>query len=296
MDLKSKIGNKKLKRLQAKKLEELEELYDFSDEEEEAPAINSDLTKEELAEVEFYTQLKRGVMVITGEPGAGKDTFMFFLLYKLKTLFKDFRVLLDRKPRLLFGEYIPFDEEILMDEFKGLSDRYRSGKSDLKHDFARFSQKKEIINQIINHWLENNDDLFHNAAIGLTEFWRYFRNREPHNPINKALQPLLKRYRHHNLLIIGTTPDIDELDVKACLRRVTHEIRSSQTTQKGMHVYTIYKRRQFANRSIIETASRPITLYVDAATPRDRLGGKCLYDLFNSYEKGEIVPRVKFKA
>jgi len=296
MDLKSNVSAEKLKEIQAQKLEELEELYDFSGEEEETPAINNDLTKEELAEVEFYTQLKRGVMVVTGEPGAGKDTFMFFLLWKLKTLFKDFRVLLDRKPRLLFGEYIPFDEEILMDEFKNLSDRYRSGKSDLKHDFARFSQKKEIINQIVNHWIENNDDLFYNAAIGLTEFWRYFRNREPHNPVNKAVSPLLKRYRHHNLLIIGTTPDIDELDVKACLRRVTHEVRSSQTNRKGMHVYTIYRRRQFSKGSVIETASPPVTLYIDALAPRKRLGGKCLYDLFNSFETGETVPRVKFRA
>jgi len=296
MSLKSEIGNKELEILQAKKLEELEELYDFSGEEEETPTINNDLTKEELAEVEFYTQLKRGVMVITGEPGAGKDTFMFFLLYKLKTLFKDFRVLLDRKPRLLFGEYIPFDEEILMDEFKGLSDRYRSGKSNLERDFARFSQKKEQINQIVNRWLKNNDDLFYNAGIGLTEFWRYFRNREPHNPVNKAVSPLLKRYRHHNLLIIGTTPDIDELDVKACLRRVTHEIRGSQTNKKGIHKYTIYRRRQFSNGSVIETASRPIVLYINALIPRERLGGKCIYDLFNSYERGEIVPSVKFKA
>ena len=90
--------------------------------------------------------------------------------------------------------------------------------------------------------------------------------------------------------------DIDELDVKACLRRVTHEIRSSQTNIKGMHVYTIYRRRQFARGSVIETASPPITLYIDAAAPRKRLGGKCIYDLFNSYETGEVVPRVKFRA
>lgn len=280
--------------LEKYKPEDLAELYDLEPGIEEAPAVNSDLTDAELAEVEFYSQLKAGVMVITGEPGSGKETFMHFLLWKLKTLFKDYRILLDRKPRIRFGSYVPFNEEILMDEFKGMSDRYRSGKSDLKRDFARYSKKKEIINQIVDTWRENNDDLFYNAGIGLAEFWRYFYNREPHNPMNKTVAPLLRRYRHWNLLVIGTTPDIDELDEKSCLRRLTHEVRAQQTTEKGVHVYTIYRRRQFAGRSMIEVAVDPIMLVVNAAAPRKRLGGGCIYDLFNSYERGESVPRVKY--
>ena len=276
-----------------KELEELEELYDFDSGVIETPPINDGLTPSEKAEVEFYAQIKTGVMVITGEPGSGKETFMHFLLWKLRTLFKGFRVLLDKKPRMLFGRYIPFSEEILMDEWKNLSDRYRSGKYDLKRDFARYSKKKEIINQLVNHWTEQNESLFYNAGMGLAEFWRYFYNREPHNPMNKAVSPLLRRYRHHHLLVIGTTPDIEELDTKSCLRRLTHEIRCQQTSIPGYHAYTIYKRRQFQGSSIIEVASKPIVLFVDAKAPRKRLGGKCIYDLFNSYETGESIPMIK---
>ncbi len=80
MDIKDETSKSETKDFKLKNLKSLRNFYDFSGEQEETPTVNSDLTKEELAEVEFYAQLKCGVMVVTGEPGAGKDTFMFFLL------------------------------------------------------------------------------------------------------------------------------------------------------------------------------------------------------------------------
>lgn len=275
--------------------ERLEELFDFTPGagEGEMPLLNDGLTKEEKEEAELLNQLKRGVMVVTGEPGSGKDTLMHFLLWKLKTLFKGFKVMLDRKPRMLFGAYIPFNENILIDEFKRLNDRYRTGQSDIKHDFARYSRKKEIINDMVSHWFSANEELFFNTGIGLAEFWRYFYNRDPHNPMNKAISPLFKRFRHYDLLVLGTAPHMEELDVKSCLQYVTHEVRCSQSLTEGIHVATIHRRRHYASRGIIEITDKPITLIIDALEPSTRLGGKCIYDLFNSWERGEFVPRVK---
>jgi hypothetical protein len=278
--------------------EELEDLYDFtpSPDDSEFPPLNEGLTEEEIAEAPIYNQLKRGVMVTTGEPGSGKETFMHFLLFKLRTLFKGFNVMLDKKPRILFGKYIPFNETILMDEFRMLDERYKTGKSDIRHDFARYSKHKEKINELVNQWRGINEELFYNCGMGLGEFWRYFYNRDPHNPMNKAISPLFKRFRHYDLLVLGSAPHLAELDIKSCLQYVTHEVRCSQTSRKGIHIATIHPHRYYAGRSIFEVADVPTTFIIDALEPRDRLGGKCVYDLFNSYERGESVPRVKIKT
>jgi len=278
--------------------EDLEALYDFTPPPGKniLPPVNDDLTEEELAEVPFYNQFKCGVMVITGEPGSGKETFMHFMLWKLKTLFKGFKVMLDKKPRLAFGAYVPFTTEILMDEFKSLDEKYQTGKSDIEHDFAKFSNNKVKINAVVNKWRNQNDSLFHNCGMGLGEFRRYFYNRDPHHPINKAISPLFLRYRHHGLLVLGTTPHMEELDIKSCLHHVTHEVRCSQTNKEGLHAATIHSYRHYSNNSVLEVAQRPITLFIDGLEPRKRLGGKCIYDIFNSYETGESVPRVKIKA
>lgn len=205
--------------------------------------------------------------------------------------------MLDRKPRILFGRYLPFNENILMNEFKRLDERYKSGQSNVKHDFAQWSKKKDLINKLIGQWFGNNEELFYNCGIGLGEFWRYFYNRDPHNPMNKAVSPLFKRFRHYELLVLGTAPHMQELDVKSCLQYVTHEIRCSQTLTKGVHTATVYRHRYFAGGSVIETTSdRPMTLIIDALKPQDRLNGSCIYDLFNSYERGEFSPRVRIKT
>jgi len=278
-------------------LELLEELYDLTEEKgTDEPELNDDLTEAEIKEAAFFSQFRCGIMIITGDPGAGKDTFMHYILWKLKLLFKDYRILLDRKPRPLFGRYTPFDESVLLNEWKSLSDKYKSGKSDIKHDFAKFSDHKEELNDIVNSWNAGHEGLFTNAGLGLTEFWRYFNNREPHNPINKACQPLMKRYRHLGLLLIGTTPYLEELDEKRCLKYLTHELRCMQTTKKGTHVGVLLRRRFFNGTSVVVTTDdNPPALVLDAAAPRERLGGKCYYDLFNSYEKGEKAVNVRFK-
>jgi hypothetical protein len=204
--------------------------------------------------------------------------------------------MLEKKPRLLFGKYIPFNQRILMNEFKRLDENYKTGEISVGRDFAQWSKHKDRLNPLMERWLGDNDDLFYNTGIGLNEFWRYFYNRAPHNPMNKAISPLFKRYRHHNMLVLGITPHKEELDVKSCLQYATHEVRCSQTASPGIHKATIYQCRYFSGTSVLEIANTaPITLWIDGLAPQKRLGGKCVYDLFNSYERGESVPNVRLE-
>jgi len=271
----------------------LEELYDLSnDASTEMPDLNDDLTPEEEAEAEFFNQLRMGLMLVTGDPGSGKNTWMFYLLWKLKTLFKGFKVLLDKKPRMLFGPYIPFNETMVVTEFQKLNDKYKGVESEAEIDFAENSQNKEMLNKIIREWM-GNDELFGNAGMGLDEFWRYFYNRDPHNPMNRAISPLFKRYRHYPLLVIGNTPHKDELDIKSCLKYVTHEVRCTQTGIPGEHIYLIYTTKWREGQQILEmTSSYPTIIQVNALKPRERLDGKCIHFHWPDVLKCTAPPKV----
>ncbi len=273
----------------------ISELYDTTPEETKPPELNEGLTEEELAEVDFFKQFLIGVIIITGEPRAGKDLFMHWILWKLKLLFKGFRVLLDRKPRLMFGKYTPFDEKILIQEFSSLNEKYKTGKNSIATDFAHYSDHKEELNALINKWNMGHEGLFTFSGIGLTEWWRYFYNRAPHNPMNAALSPVLKRYGHLHCVVLGTTPHAEELDTKACLQYVTHEL-SVQAMGGGIHVAQLRRRRFINNESIIvATDEAPPTLVLDALKPRERLCGQGFYSLYNSWERGESKVTAKFK-
>lgn len=287
--------------IKSKSAEELEELYDFSPPpgDNEAPPLNDGLNDSEIEEAALYSQLRYGVILVTGEPGAGKDTFMHFLLWKLKTLFKGYKVMLDRKPRILFGSYIPFNMEILENELQRSFEKSMTGKTHTELDFAKYTgdiKRKKKINSIIDNWRDKNKALFDNTAIGLTELWRYFYNRRPNNIMNYTMQPLLKRYRHYHSLIIGTTPHENELDIKSYLSWVTHVAVCSQTRQKGLHSITIHSGRSYLGNQVLTVASKPFTMYLDALQPKERLNGDIVYNLFNSYEQDEFSPRTKIKV
>lgn len=275
--------------------DELDALFDTTPEEFGEPELNPGLSSEEIEEADYLKQYKRGVGIVTGEPGGGKDTFMHFLLFKLKTLFAGTKIFLDRKPRPLFGKYIPFTTNTLLNGFKALDEKYKTGKRNIKNDFSNFSENKQRLNNVIEEWFDQNEEMFFNSAIGLGELWRYFYNREPHNPMNRAMQPLMKRYRHYETLIIGTTPHPQELDIKSCLEYATHEIIVSQTKYEGLHLALVYKLRFFNGSCIVDSAAPVDELYIDGLEPRPWLGGDYAYHLFNSKERGEGTPRV-FKA
>jgi hypothetical protein len=280
----------------------LDDLYDDTPppEDTQLPLLNDDLTESEIEEAPFWNQFKRGLMILTGAAGAGKNTFMFYLLLKLRILFKDFKVVLDKKPRRLFGAYIPFNTNILMQAFQSSDEKYRTGKSDIKLDFADYAkgERKDKLNELIDGWMGENKELFFNTGMGLDEFHRYFNNRDPHHPMNKAISPLFKRWRHQELLVIGATLNKDELDDKKCLRMVTHEIKCQQTRVEGVHLYTIYRTKFDDGKRVLGLNGniKPVEIELDANAPIARLDGKRIYDSFNSWERHESVPRVKFKA
>lgn len=94
-----------------------EVLYDSSDDQSTSIVyqIRDDLTPEERKDAEFWSVILRGIVLLTGAPGQGKGITSHMIAFKMKRYFNK-TVISDTRPRLLFGEYIPFSMDFLVEQ------------------------------------------------------------------------------------------------------------------------------------------------------------------------------------
>jgi len=83
--------------------------------------LKTGLTEEEIEDAKFWVNYHRGLMLITGEPGAGKGITAHMIAKKMNYYF-DKVPILDTRPRRSFGEYIPFSEEMLAEQVNRMSE------------------------------------------------------------------------------------------------------------------------------------------------------------------------------
>ena len=208
-----------------------------------------------------------GLCIVRGDPGAGKDTFLNWFLYTCKRFFPDKKILRDEKPRKLFGPYGGlFNEE----QIKGDLDQMRSfatGVSAVQLDAAMEKAADKWVNS------KRAKVLLQSSIVGLTEYWRYVYNREPHKPINKTMGAIHKMGRHFDALVIGNTQLESDLDKKTCKPFINWRVTCTRS-QRDMTRYTFllesvkYDRRM----DMIIPVSRPFAIPVDAGKPRSYIG------------------------
>jgi hypothetical protein len=92
-------------------------LYDSSNDQSSTIVyqIRDDLTPEEKEDAEFWSKILRGIVLVTGAPGQGKGVLSHMIAFKMKRYFKKL-VISDTRPRPLFGDYIPFSAEFLVEQ------------------------------------------------------------------------------------------------------------------------------------------------------------------------------------
>ena len=254
--------------------------------------LNEGLTDEEIDDALFLVEigLVRGVAIVVGMPGAGKDLFTNTLTYKIKKYFKNRVVLRDEPPKPLYGFYEPFSEETLLADVDKLN-KIAKGESKPKLTTA-----KNMTDAIAKWQTEEGEVKMQNSIIQLSEFWRYFHNRRPMNPMGILMGGVLKTWRHFNCLVIGIAQQKRELDRFSCLPFITHEIRCiwrggeiPDTTEA--HIYPV---RSISADGVTETAGESAVLFVDGGKPRKELGGKRYYDLFNSQSAVPLKIKTSF--
>jgi len=208
-----------------------------------------------------------GLCIVRGDPGAGKDTFLNWFLYTCKRFFPNKRILRDEKPRKLFGPYTGlFNEERIkddLDQMRGVATGVSIGQMDA------------VLERAADKWAnsERAKVLLQSSIVGLTEYWKYVYNREPHKPINKTMGAIHKMGRHFDTLIVGNTQLESDLDKKTCKPFVNWRVTCTRSQRDTTRYTFILEKVKYDRRmDMIIPIGRPFAIPVDAGKPRSYIG------------------------
>lgn len=194
-----------------------ENLYDEGEFKGYGLPLNPNLSQNEIIEAEYLRQIMFGLWAVTGPRGSGKDLFTHTIAYKVRRFF-GVRILLDHRPKRLFGGYTFFDPHYLLAEVKKMA-RQAGRELGVEKDFEKW--KAELANAT-DAWLDEFGEVtFQDGFLVLGELKNYWYKRRPHNPLGVLLGRIVTAQRHLNLVIAGSTPFENELDEYACLQYAT---------------------------------------------------------------------------
>jgi len=232
-------------------------------------------------QVEEMRAIARGVMLITGEPGGGKD------LYAVSTasIFKHFMgrpVLLDFVPRKLFGEYTLLNTRAIIAMVREIAKAWNvdgiEGAKDTK-EVAQFMEEATI------KWLLQGEgwEIFHKAVYYISELKKVAYNRNPNSRSNKFIGSLCTVWRHLDLLLMATHVKPNEIDVKAFLEYAKLNAHCTQTMTDHVIKARVH-RTMYAGADFVlsNVALKPLTFFVNGNEPREYLGGNRFYDLYKT--------------
>lgn len=283
------------------KIKTLDDLWSIPEDElyDQAPDFDAEsdyilmpgLTTEEIDDAMFWKDFLKGIALLTGGPGQGKGMLMHMIAYKLKKYFGKV-VVSDTRPRQLFGQYVPFDEAMLVDQ---LDRMWEVATGQVKNP-----QKDEEGNEIPPHikphvtsngrWVSSRGDVFlRRSIIMLDEFARYMHRREPHLPIKRQLLKMFTIWRHLRCIILGVGTERADFD-SSCFPKVTCEIRTTRIIRSNRLLFkvTIYPLRFIRATGELEVEGKPIGLILDGDMPRsgtgicEELGTKGWKDIYNT--------------
>lgn len=266
------------------------ELFDEAPEfnPEDAYRLMPNLTDKEAENALFWRDFIRGIMLVTGDPGSGKDTFIHMLSYKLRKYFGR-RIISDTRPRKPFGTYLLFSQEFLVDQLDRM-DEVSTGvllpPIDGEED-KRACPKPHVTAD--GFWMSTRGEVFlRKSVVVLNEFTRYMNKREPHLPIKRQLLRLFDWWRHLQTLIVGVGVDRDDFD-RRCFPKVTCEIRCMRLSPTNLEFgITIYPLRYIKAMGELQISGQRIKRIIDASEPREgtgiceELGQLGWKDLFNT--------------
>ena len=208
-----------------------------------------------------------GLCIVRGDPGAGKDTFLNWFLFTCKRFFPEKRILRDEKPRKLFGAYAGlFNEERIKEDLKQMRN-VASG--------VGIGQMDAVLERAADKWAKSDRAriLLQDSIVGLTEFWKYVYNREPHNPMNKTMGGIHKMKRHFNTLIVGCTQLESDLDKKTCKPFIDWRVTCTRSQRDSTRYTFILEKVKYDKRmDMIIPIGRPLAIPVDAGKPRPYIG------------------------
>lgn len=209
-----------------------------------------------------------GICAVKGDPGTGKDLFCNYLVYKLKKFFPHKRIVRDEKPRELFGTYDAlFDENVILSDIKHMKEIAKGKKETKKEDDL-------TIEKSADDWVKGAGEvLLKNSITYLTEWYNYCSNREPHAPMNKTMGSIHKVKRHLDMLLVGSTQDLHDLDRFTCLPYIDWQVTCTRSTiNKTGFAYFVQKVKYDKRLNMLAPLGRPFPIRFDAGKPRSEMG------------------------
>lgn len=271
---------------------ELEKLI-FADEQDgfDDFPIRPGLTWRERKESEVLYSIARGVMLITGQPGSGKDLFGIGLSAMNKYYFNR-RILLDFAPRRSFGEYTLFNAQFMMNEINKMAKMSGVEKIAQSKDEAELGEFAEDASK---KWVENEGEVMLKGSIlYLSELKRYCYNRNPHNPFNKFIGSICTVWRHLDILILGTHVLRHEIDRYTYLSYVSHWAKCSWSLTRPHTTDVKISRGAFIGANdVYNVEGKSLVLHVDGAKPRPFLGGHSFFDLYHTKNMVNLKPVIR---
>lgn len=232
-------------------------------------------------QVEMLETISRGFMLVTGEPGGGKDLFTVSTSKLFKYIFNR-PIILDFKPNKAFGEYTLFGVHEIIRKIREIAKAWRVLGIEDSKDKAELS---EFMEEATVKWLLEGEgyDIFKGAVWDISELKKVAHNRKSMTRPNIFIGTLGTVWRHLDLLLMGTHVYENELDPKAFLQYAKLRTYCSQTLTQ--HVFQVIIRRgiyQGPDFVVSNVIMKPLVFTINGNEPRDFLSGKRFYDLYST--------------
>lgn len=239
--------------------------------------------------------ISRGVMLVYGDAGQGKDLFGISLCARFKYFFNR-RILLDFLPYKAFdeidggGDYVLFNAERMMLEINKMAKAARVENIDQSVDPK---EQNEFITEATKKWATEGEGeiLLRGAVLYLSELKRYCYNRNPHNKFNKFIGSLCDVWRHLDLLVIGTHILPDEIDRKTFLKKSKLRAKCEWSLSQPNTALVTIRRGAFAGADGVFVAEgKPMIVYVNGDNSYGWLNNKRFFDLWPSKNMMNLRP------
>lgn len=276
------------------------ELFDFEDHDRTGGVypinLRDDLNEKEIEDALFWYPFSRGLWLIIGYRGCGKDGFRTHIQELFRRLYGR-RAIMDDKPRALFGEYIPFSLTMFDDQLKRI--RYQTlVQSDKVGEELNLGEETDL-KKLREEQKDYSGEIFlKNSTLHLGEFAKYHPRRNPNNPVTMTLCDFYSTLRHWDILVMGSTTKLADLEVIRLQPEISayvypkyREYVDKEGVRHGIIKAKFCPLEFHSATGTLRLKQRPFNYIIDIFKEREYLGGKAIKDLYNTKNKQSIMIR-----
>jgi len=200
----------------------------------------SQLSDKEQQQLKFFTELylhKEGTVLVKGNPGAGKTTWMVYAAY-IRRKFWGYPIVSNIPLKPAIGDYTYMDTEALVEEFLKVN---KAVEKDLeKHKHSKKISKRDIA-VVESAWAGSNVNLYKCTLIW-DEGYGSLDKRRASSPKLILLSYLVQQRRHFGSLILIASSTEKLLDDIRINPFATHEVNCGFYPSLMLSAYDVFHR------------------------------------------------------